>query len=356
LAAHRGSAALSRPTAIDLFSGCGGLTLGLRRAGFDVLAAVDVDPLATRSYRENHPDTVMVEEDIKSVRAAVLLQRAGLQKRRLDLVAGCPPCQGFSSLRTFNGARRVNEPMNDLVFEFVRIVEELNPRAVMLENVPGLFDDERLVAVESRLADLGYNCSSSIFDAAEYGVPQRRRRMILLGAQEFEPKFGRRLYKPMTVRAALCGLDPPSKSADPLHNYKVRRAPHVSDLIKKIPKNGGSRSSLPDEEQLACHQACAGFHDIYGRMSWDEPSPTITGGCINPSKGRFLHPQQNRAITLREAALLQGFPESYRFSMERGRYPAAQMIGNAFPPALAERHARALLGEMTKKRRAYRRK
>lgn len=347
---------MSKPVAIDLFSGCGGLTLGLRRAGFDVKAAVDVDQLAVRTYRDNHPRTVVVEEDIKSITGAALLKRAGLSKRRIDLVAGCPPCQGFSSLRTLNGGKRVNEPMNDLVFEFVRIVEELNPRAVMLENVPGLFDDRRLVEVERRLSELGFNCASSVFDAAEYGVPQRRRRMILVGAREFEPEFGRRAKKPMTVRAALSSLDAPSTSADPLHNYKVSRAEHVHALIKKIPKNGGSRSSLAHEEQLPCHKACAGFHDVYGRMAWDEPSPTITGGCINPSKGRFLHPQQNRAITLREAALLQGFPENYRFSMQRGRYPAAQMIGNAFPPGLAERHARALLRGLTKKRRSARRK
>ena len=113
-------------------------------------------------------------------------------------------------------------------------------------------------------------------------------------------------------------------------------------LIRRIPKNGGSRTDLPNMDQLECHQKLDGFNDVYGRMSWHEPAPTITGGCINPSKGRYIHPDDDRAITLREAALLQGFPKSYAFDMSRGRYPAAQMIGNAFPPKFAEHHARAI--------------
>lgn len=119
-------------------------------------------------------------------------------------------------------------------------------------------------------------------------------------------------------------------------------------IIRKIPKDGGSRGQLGREAQLACHRKCDGFNDIYGRMSWEKPAPTITGGCINPSKGRFLHPEQDRAITLREAALLQGFPRTYKFDMSKGRYPAAQMIGNAFPPAFAARHAKVLHGIVSK--------
>lgn len=113
-------------------------------------------------------------------------------------------------------------------------------------------------------------------------------------------------------------------------------------LIRRIPKDGGSRTDLPHGDQLACHQKFDGFKDVYGRMAWQKPAPTITSGCINPSKGRFIHPDANRAITLREAAILQGFPASYRFDMTQGRYRVARMIGNAFPPEFAEHHARAL--------------
>ena len=116
----------------------------------------------------------------------------------------------------------------------------------------------------------------------------------------------------------------------------------MAALIRRIPKDGGSRTDLPTDEQLKCHQRLDGFRDVYGRMAWRKPAPTITGGCINPSKGRYIHPEEDRAITLREAALLQGFPKTYYFDMSQGRYPAAQMIGNAFPPKFAEHHARAI--------------
>ncbi|HYD86243.1 MAG TPA: DNA cytosine methyltransferase [Vitreimonas sp.] len=334
--------------AVDLFSGCGGLTLGLKQAGFEVRAALDVDPLAVETYKKNHPTTAVISDDIRSVTGRKLLRSARLRKGELDLVAGCPPCQGFSSLRTLNGGVKINEPMNDLVFEFVRIVEEALPRAVMLENVPGLFDDARLKQVTTRLEALGFRCKADVFDAVEFGVPQRRRRMILIGTRDFEPQFGRRARSRRTVKTAIYGLPKPGSGTDPLHDYEVNRAPHVDALIKKIPLNGGSRSDLPKSEQLQCHLDCDGFYDVYGRMSWSLPAPTVTGGCINPSKGRFLHPKQHRAITLREAALLQGFPKKYYFSMERGRYPAAQMIGNAFPPGLARSHAAALRQVLTR--------
>lgn len=343
-----------KPVAIDLFSGCGGLTVGLKQAGFDVRAAVDVDALAVQTYRKNHPKTVVIEQDLSSMDVGEFLKLAKLKRGQVDLVAGCPPCQGFSSLRTLNGGKKIKEPMNNLVFEFVRVVEELMPRAVMLENVPGLHTDPRLKRVVKRLEALGFECKSEVFDAAEFGVPQRRRRMILIGTRGFSAKFARRSRNAPTVRTALEALAKPGKSGDALHDYPVKRALHVAALIRRIPKNGGSRNALPIEDQLPCHQNTAGFYDIYGRMAWDGPAPTITGGCINPSKGRFLHPQQNRAITLREAALLQGFPKSYQFSLERGRYPAAQMIGNAFPPALAKRHALALWRGLTSQRRVRR--
>lgn len=342
--------------AIDLFSGCGGLTLGLKKAGFEVRAALDVDPLAVETYRKNHPSTAIITDDIRSVTGQTLLRRTGLRKGELDLVAGCPPCQGFSALRTLNGGVTIDEPMNDLVFDFVRIVEQTLPRAVMLENVPGLLDDARLKLVTARLEAVGFRCKADVFDAVEYGVPQRRRRMILIGARGFEPHFGRRARSRRTVKTAIYGLPKPGSGNDPLHDYEVNRAPHVEALIKRIPLNGGSRSDLPSSAQLQCHQECDGFYDVYGRMSWSDPAPTVTGGCINPSKGRFLHPRQHRAITLREAALLQGFPKRYYFSMERGRYPAAQMIGNAFPPALARSHAAALHGLLVSNRKSRRRR
>lgn len=329
-------------TAIDLFSGCGGLTLGLKAAGFKVLAAVENEPLACKTYRLNHADTHLLERDITKTRPSYLRRRLGLRPGQLDLLAGCPPCQGFSSLRTLNGKRKVKEPMNDLVFQFLKYIKVFNPKAVMMENVPGLARDERLEILVDALNRLGYECEARVLNAADYGAPQRRTRMIMIALRGRKPKFARKARISPNVKTAIGWLHRAGTGKDLLHDYKVNRDERIKELIRRIPVNGGSRTDLPDDEQLECHQNCDGFKDIYGRMAWKKPAPTITGGCINPSKGRFLHPRQHRAITLREASLLQGFPKNYRFDLSKGRFQVAQLIGNAFPPTFAERHARVI--------------
>ena len=333
--------------AVDLFSGCGGLSLGLRRAGFEVVAAIDNDPLSITTFRMNHPSTDVRKGDISRMDPRKLMVTLEMVPGQLDLMAGCPPCQGFSTLRTLNGGRKVKESQNDLVFEFVRFVKYFRPKALMLENVPGLLDDNRARAVRASLERIGYRCRAAVFNAARFGVPQRRRRMIMLGARGTPPPYARQT-RHRTVSQAIRFLPPPDSSDDPVHNYDVRRAAKVMSLIRLIPKDGGSRTDLPLDEQLHCHQNFDGFSDVYGRMAWRSQAPTITGGCINPSKGRFLHPEEDRAITLREAALLQGFPVSYKFDLSRGRYPVAQLIGNAFPPKFAEHFARSVFFHIEK--------
>lgn len=338
-----------KPVAVDLFSGCGGLTLGLKRAGFRVSVAVENDSLACRTYRSNHRSTALIERDIQNVRGADIVEAAG---SHVDLVAGCPPCQGFSTMRTKNGRIRVEDAGNELVFEFLRIVTELQPSMVMLENVPALATDERITQVVSQFEEQGLRCTLAVLNARHFGVPQRRRRMILLASNQSCPALAGPSDRTRTVRGVIGRLPKPCESQDSLHNYSVRRSPSVMAMIKRTPKDGGSRKDLPAKYMLACHRRFDGFKDVYGRMSWSRPAPTITGGCINPSKGRFLHPEQDRAITLREAAMLQGFPRRYRFDMSRGRYPAAQMIGNAFPPIFAQKHAAALLQQQKEHVRA----
>ena len=330
----------TRFLAMDLFSGCGGLSLGLRWAGFKVIAAIDNDSVSNATYRRNHRRTLLIREDIRSIDPAVLMKNLKLNPESLDLLAGCPPCQGFSTLRTMNGGRGVIEPMNNLVYEFPRFARVFLPRAIMMENVPALLNDSRLDKVQEELGSLGYNCKAKVFNAEKYGVPQRRRRMILLAYRRGRPFFSAPARRSRTVAGAIRRLPPPEQSDDPLHNYSVRRTERIIGLISRIPRDGGSRDALGEEDQLTCHQNFDGFKDIYGRMTWRAPSPTITCGCINPSKGRFLHPEQDRAITLREAALLQGFPESYAFDTDQGRYPTARIIGNAFPPKFAQHHAK----------------
>jgi len=331
---------MTRPSALDLFSGCGGLSLGLKQAGFEILGAVEIDPDAIRTYEANHPDVPVKQVDIRKLSAMGLRRELRLRPGQLDLLAGCPPCQGFSTLRTRNGANRNRDKRNNLVHEMLRFARAFRPKAVMMENVPGLILHKPFDALCKGLRRLGYCVSFAVKDAARYGVPQRRRRLILLAGRGFDIEFAQESARIRSVRGAIGKMPNPGHGRDPLHNLpEKKRSPRVSRLIRDIPKNGGSRGDLPRNRQLGCHKRSNGFKDIYGRMAWNEVAPTITSGCFNPSKGRFLHPEKNRAITMREAALLQGFPRSYVFDVSPGKEALALMIGNALPPEFIRRHA-----------------
>ena len=268
------------------------------------------------------------------------MRRLRLRPKQLDLIAGCPPCQGFSRLRTLNGSVPVDDARNDLLSNFQNYVEVLQPKAVMMENVPGLANDSRFSSFYHSLARLGYRGDFRILDVADYGVPQRRKRLMFLAGYGTQIPFGRAIKRRHTVRDALSGQPRAGKSGDPAHDIPERRSSRVRQIIRNIPKDGGSRAALPPELQLPCHTRCNGFRDIYGRLSWDSVAPTITSGCFNPSKGRFLHPEEDRAITIREAALLQGFPQTYRFDPQIGKEALAAMIGNALPPPFVAVHGR----------------
>lgn len=334
-------------TAIDLFCGAGGLTCGLKEAGFNVLAGVELEAVAAKTYKANHPEHMLYESDIRSLDPFSMMKELQLSPGKLDLLAGCPPCQGFSSHRTRNKCTSVEDFRNDLIFDLMRFVRAFDPKAVMIENVPALAKDTRIQKVIDELQILGYIIRENtlqVKDTASYGVPQRRKRMILIAS-----KFGAipepsKVVTPKTVRDAISDFDIPGKGNDILHDFIPNRTEKIKAMIKNIPKNGGSRSDLPKHFWLPCHlKNPDGYKDVYGRMSWEKVSPTITGGCTNPSKGRFLHPDQDRAITLREAAALQTFPKNYIFSLDRGREFAALMIGNALPPAFICAHAAKIL-------------
>lgn len=333
--------------AIDLFSGAGGLTLGLQQAGFEVIGAVEILPIAADTYAENHPEVDLLRSDIRTLSPTILMEKWGVAAGELDLIAGCPPCQGFSSIRTRNKSSSVDDIRNDLVFEYLRFVETFLPKAVMMENVPALAKDGRITEVLARLAELGYTVDDStvqVQDASDFGVPQRRRRMILLASRLGKIPETEKTSEKVTVRAALACLDEASKSDDILHNLPTKRSLKIQELIKHIPKDGGSRASLPKSMWLECHKRYPkGFRDVYGRMRWEDVSPTITGGCNNPSKGRFLHPEEDRVISLREASLLQTFPKDYYFPANQSKDKIALMIGNALPPEFIRRHASSIL-------------
>lgn len=328
--------------AVDIFSGCGGLTLGLKEAGFSVVAAVEIDRKAQETFRLNHPDVRLYAQDIRKTSPAEVLRIAGLKAGELDLLAGCPPCQGFSRLRTKNKRTSINDERNNLVSDFIRFIEVMKPKTVMLENVPALAKHGRFLRLRRQLHALGYETLVSILDAADFAVPQRRKRLIMLASNVHTPVLADKARKRITVREALKGIGAPKVAHDTLHGLGENRSKKVRELIALIPKDGGSRADLPRRYQLDCHKRTSGFSDVYGRMAWDDVAPTITSGCHNPSKGRFLHPSQNRNITLREAAVLQGFPRRYRFNVDHGKEAIALMIGNALPPPFIAAHAGAL--------------
>ena len=338
---------MKKLSAVDLFCGCGGLTQGLRDAGFTVVGAVDNDDYALEAYRANHRRVRVWSADIRRVSADRMRKDLKLRKGQLALLAGCPPCQGFSTVRTLNGSRRVEDERNDLLFDFLRFVRAFRPRALMLENVPGLVSDQRFKRFVAKLHSLKYGVEYRIVNAADHGVPQRRKRLILLAhAHNGKVEFPTGTTEMVTVRQAIGYLPPAGKSGDPLHDVTEKRSEKVSKLIALVPKNGGSRSDLPRRMRLKCHRKLRGFYDIYGRMAWNDVAPTITSGCHNPSKGRFLHPVRNRAITLREAAVLQGFPVKYRFPEEIKKERISLMIGNALPPPLITSHANVVRSKL----------
>ncbi|ONF90884.1 DNA cytosine methyltransferase [Leptospira santarosai] len=319
-------------TSIDLFSGCGGLSEGLLQAGFQVDVALEIDPIASAVYALNHPKTHIIIDDIRKVSKDRVLPK--LSAKKIGLLAGCPPCQGFSSMRTLNRKRPVADKRNNLISEYIRFVEELRPYTIMLENVPGLIDFSLFKKAIKRLKEIGYhNIDYKVVNVKDFGIPQRRKRLVLVGSRLGEIKVAEPSYERVTVKDIIGKLPPPTKSTDELHKIFPTHTSKILERIKKTPKDGGSRKDLPKEYILQCHNKLnVGFNDVYGRLRWDDYSSTITGGCLNPSKGRFLHPEQNRCISAREAALLQSFSENYKFPTEIPRSNLALLIGNALPP------------------------
>lgn len=333
-------------TAIDMFSGCGGLSQGLKQAGFILKAAIEIDLKAKETYELNHPNCHMYHVDVRKLSPQTLLNDLDMKPGDLTLLAGCPPCQGFSRLRTKNKISSIADSRNDLIFEFMHFISVLKPKMVMLENVPNLVSDERFNKFLEFLNENRYYYSYDIVNAAHYGVAQRRKRLILLASKENKPVMAERSDMPLHVRDAIFDIESKIDYQDSIHFLKDNRSAHVINIIKNIPKDGGSRKDLPEKYQLDCHKKISGFFDVYGRMAWDDVSPTITSGCNNPSKGRFLHPEKDRVISLREAAVLQGFPPNYKFNIKHGKGSIALMIGNALPPPLIEVHAKSLLNSL----------
>lgn len=327
------------PNAIDLFCGCGGITQGLKQAGFRVLAGVEFSHAPAEVYRKNHPEVRLFEDDIRKINIDEFIEAC--KGEPIHVLAGCPPCQGFSSIRRKNKAAPVDDPRNTLAYEYLKFVEALKPYTILFENVPSIANYPVFVEVRERLISLGYDLDYRVVDCADYGVPQRRKRFVMLGSRIGRIGLAEGKYEKSTVRDYIGSLETPEVSRDESHRIYAHHTPHILEMITKVPKDGGSRADLPEEYILECHKRQGiGFRDVYGRLRWDDVSSTITGGCLNPSKGRFLHPEQDRALTAREAAILQTFPKDYVFPKEINKTALALMIGNAVPPMFASAQAR----------------
>lgn len=336
-------------TAVDLFAGAGGATRGLADAGFAVLAGVESDRHAASTYRANHSSVRLVEADVRDVDADALRKTLGLARGELTLLKACPPCQGYSSI----GKLDPHDERNDLVAQVWRFARAFRPRIVLLENVPGLARDPRLARIVKQLRATGYSVKTYIVDAAEFGVPQRRRRVIVVAVRDGVKSlplnladllpgwFTQTAMKTAGEALALAArVDP---AADPLHRTRVP-SPQVAKRLAVLPV-GGSRFDLPHEYRLVCHSKLdrRDATASYSRVRIDEPAPTMTTRCTTPACGQFVHPTESRALTLREAAVIQTFPLTYTFHGGRGQGGAVErQIGNAVPVRMA--HGLGLCG------------
>jgi DNA (cytosine-5)-methyltransferase 1 len=334
--------------ALDLFCGCGGLSLGLERAGFQILAAVDNWDIAINTHRLNFSHNALKAE-VTGLTPQQVFGQDWDSWPKIDLIAGGPPCQGFSIQRI----GKDSDPRNNLVLEFARFVVMVSPRAFLMENVTGLIGkrgESILRDFYKTISEGGYEITSTVLNAADYGVPQVRKRIFFVGwrrdcSSPFRfpgPTFDQRNYK--TVIDAIGDLpEPPSRSqaSDPLH-FKTNLSSLNKKRLSMIPPGGGFES-LPIELRANCHKNGAeniGHRYVYGRLDPNTPAATITARFDSFTRGRFGHPVHKRNISLREGARLQSFPDNFRFT--GSQEAIAAQIGNAVPPVLAEALARRL--------------
>lgn len=335
--------------AVDLFCGAGGLTKGLAMAGINVKVGVDYDEACEFPYTYNN-SAEFIEESVENINADVL--ETYLSKRSLRLLAGCAPCQTFS---TYNQKASRRDKRWWLLREFSRIVRELEPEFVTMENVPKLSEHKVFKDFVKMLEEMRYHVDCKIVECKDYGIPQQRRRLVLL-ASKFGPL---KLVPPTvnegpkTVKEAIGNL-PPIKHGemyldDPLHQCSLLSPLNLCRI--KASRPGGTWRDWKKELVADCHKKKSGktYPGVYGRMKWEEPSPTITTQFFGFGNGRFGHPEQNRAISLREGAILQSFPEDYIFAPPDEpifKKTVGRLIGNAVPVKLGEVIGRSIIDHL----------
>jgi DNA (cytosine-5)-methyltransferase 1 len=332
----------------DLFAGAGGFSLAAKNLGADVRFAIEFDRHACSTYKKNLVEEgwpQIYEGDITELYPSKIKSSCFANDEACDLILGGPPCQGFSVHRLNDAGK--HDPRNNLIHAYFEFVGHLRPRAFVMENVPGMLWDRH----SSYVADFydeaqsaGYNVSAPVsLEAADFGVPQKRKRVFVLGVRadvdldlswppqgEFRrtPKNGEETNP---WRAAKDVFDMPVADADP-NDVHMNHGPELIETFRSTPKNGGSRKD--SGRLLPCHEKHDGHKDVYGRIDPDKPGPTMTTACINPSKGRFVHPTEHHGITARQAARFQTFPDGFVF--KGGLMASGRQIGNAVPILLGE--------------------
>ena len=343
----------SRPvTAIDLFCGAGGLSFGLQAAGVNVLAGADIDPSCRYPFEANIAGARFLERDARLLGPEELVEI--WPQGSLRLLAGCAPCQPFSPYQRGRGTP--SDSRWPLLREFGRLVEATQPELVTTENVPRLMSTAVFQAFLELLRDLNYSIAYRTCNCAEYGLPQKRRRLVLIASRLGPidiPDGHLSALQPRTVADAIRHLPPiasgEADASDPLHRSRTLQEINRRRIKASVP--GGSWQDWPEELRTPCHRRASGreFKNVYARMSWDEPAPTLTTYFHNFGAGRFGHPEQHRAISIREGAILQGFPADYDF-VELGARIAyttlGRLIGNAVPPPLATAIGRTIINHV----------
>lgn len=347
-----------RFTCVDSFSGAGGLSLGLSKAGFNILLSFDIDDKCIKTINRNRRyfKHTAICEDIKNMLGGRLLDIIGLKQNELFLLAGGPPCQGFSVQRIGED----NDSRNELVLLYGKLIDEVRPMFFIMENVSGIQGKRGQVILSELIKNMetiGYIVHKELLNAEDYGVPQRRKRLVLVGERNdvgSTYEFPTRINIKHTVRETIEFLPQPPEDGKSHPNYPLHKKDRLSEknlLRINALQQGQGRDYLPKELLSDCHRidsAIIGHRNVYGRMSWDEVAPTITARFDSFTRGLFGHPEQPRSITLLEGALLQTFPLDFEF--EGTKIEVARQIGNAVPPKLAEVLGKSIISYYLEKR------
>lgn len=340
-------------TVVDLFCGVGGLTHGLQLAGLNVVAGIDIDPSCKFAYETNN-QALFVNEDITKISSEAVNQY--FNNNEVSILVGCAPCQPFSKYSSRYRKEGRKDDKWRLLSYFQNIIIQITPDIISIENVPNLREEEIFINFINELERLSYHVFVQVVKCQDYGVPQKRKRLVMLASrfgdiQLIAPIYHQGQYK--TVRMAIGNLpqieDGEICTTDSLHRASKLSPTNKRRIIQSTP--GGTWRDWDDDLVLDCHKKITGktFPSVYGRMEWDQPSPTITTQFYGYGNGRFGHPEQNRAISLREGAILQSFPDDYIFCDTEhnvSKRDVATQIGNAVPVALGEAIGRSIINHL----------